>query len=1411
MISFHRLRATSSLLALMLPMIFWAIVRPALAAPVDTAHAETAVKGWLRADKAPLQTVIGQNVNHVKTYNDERGNPLYHVASLNPSGFVIISADDQIEPIIGFAPAGDFDPSLQNALGALVARDLPARHARVKALAAAGVRDTPSPAKSKWDKFVTNGLLAAGIKSSLASVSDVRVAPLIQTLWDQTTTTDKFACYNYYTPPFSAGNADNYPSGCVATAMAQLMRFYQWPTTAVGTSSFVITVDGVDENRSLRGGNGSGGAYVWGSMPLNPATGSTLVQRQAIGALLQDAGVAAHMEYSPDGSGAYMSAAKAALVTTFGYGNAVNGASNKGNIGSGLIAMVNPNLDAGFPVLFGISDDGNSGHAIVADGYGYSQATLYHHLNLGWGGDANAWYNLPTIDTGYITFNVIDECTYNVWTSGTGEIISGRITDLGGNPVSGVSLTATRAAGGTYTTSSNAQGIYAFAKIPASSTYTITANKSDYVFTDQTVNTGHSYDWHDVSGNKWAIDFTQMDMTVPTITTNSPLPGGTAAISYSQNLTVSGGTTPYTWSIDKGSLPEGLSLSIGGVISGTPTVATTASFTVRVTANNAKSSTKDFSLTTSSVMVTSLNETIDQPSLTITNSGNSPWIPQAATAHDGMDAARSGIISSNQTSTMQTTVTGSGTFSFWWKVSSESGYDKLTFYIDNVAQANPISGERDWQQMSYTLATTGSHTLKWTYSKDSGGSVGSDCAWVDQLTLPVAVAPTIITTSPLPSDPIGEAYSLTLAASGGATPYTWSIVSGALPTGLTLSTAGVISGTPSTATTANFTVRVRGNDALTSSKSFTLDVVAPGGAVAEAMNQSGLTFTATGNLPWISQTTTTHDSEAAASSGAIMDNQTSVMQTKVTGSGTCSFWWKVSSERLYDFLTFYIDDVAQGSPISGEVDWQLRTYTLTNGNHTLKWIYSKDNTTSSGSDCGWVDQLIIPTAPTITTDSPLPPGTVGMAYNQTLAASNAPTPYTWSITSGTLPTGLTLSSAGLISGVPSAASNSSFTVKVLSGNGLFSTQSYILTTTAVAGVLANAVDQSALTFATSGTGNLPWFAEASITHDGVDAARSGAITDSQTSTMQTTVTGPGTVSFWWKVSSEANSDKLTFYMDNVAQGGAISGEVDWVQKTYILPTGSHTLKWTYSKDSSAKFGIDCGWVDQLIVPIAPTITSLSPLPNGTVGTAYSRTLEASDGTTPYTWSITTGSLPAGLSLSSAGVISGTPTAAITAAFTVKVTGADTKFSSKDFSLTVVPVPTYTVTFASWASVLPANQRSADLTPMNDGVTNLMKYACNMNAATPDARKLTVGDNGLAGLPGTTRVAGKLRMEFLRRNSITNPGVTYIPQFSSGVSSWVDFTGTPTVTSIDGNWERVVVDDPATSVTRFARLKVVSSP
>jgi hypothetical protein len=255
----------------------------------------------------------------------------------------------------------------------------------------------------------------------------------------------------------------------------------------------------------MRGGDGSGGPYPWSSMPGKPSQETPEAQRQAISSLLSDIGIAVGANYAFDertghyDTSAPMVVAAFRLKDTFKYSNAVHAADATIEDAenelikipaSELEKMINPNLDARLPVLLGLTGD-IGGHAIVADGYGYSAATLYHHLNMGWEGSSNAWYALPTIDAEH-KFNIIDECTYNIYMSGTGEIVSGRVlAGIPAKPLDEVTVTFT---GGTtpVTVKTNKAGIFAFKAVPSNTSYTITASKIGYTFTDSKGSTGSS-------------------------------------------------------------------------------------------------------------------------------------------------------------------------------------------------------------------------------------------------------------------------------------------------------------------------------------------------------------------------------------------------------------------------------------------------------------------------------------------------------------------------------------------------------------------------------------------------------------------------------------------------------------------------------------------------------------------------------------------------------------------------------------------------------------------------------------------------------------------------------------------------------------------------------------------------------
>ncbi len=286
------------------------------------------------------------------------------------------------------------------------------------------------------------------------------------------------------------------------------------------------------------------------------------------------------------------------------------------------------------------------------------------------------------------------------------------------------------------------------------------------------------------------------------ITSTSPLAQGTEGVAYSNPLAVTGGVPPYTWSITLGSLQTGLSLSAAGVISGTPTTASTITPTFHVADSAAGSDSKILSLTTvcpafgvsstSPLPVATQNQLY---SFTFTKTGGAGSVAWTATG------VPTGLALNSSTGVLSGTPTGSGT---------------STINVTATDSCSPTPT---------AIGPTG-------YS----------------LTINAATVPLSISTpTPLPAGTQNQFYSIPLTATGGTAPYgSWTITVGTLPTGLAISsTTGVISGTPSATGTSSFTVRVADNTATTATKAFTLTISAPSAAdqrycnVNETTNISG--------------------------------------------------------------------------------------------------------------------------------------------------------------------------------------------------------------------------------------------------------------------------------------------------------------------------------------------------------------------------------------------------------------------------------------------------------------------------------------------------------------------------------------------------------------------------------------------
>ena len=423
--------------------------------PITANEAESAALAWIR-QRDTLGATLSPSIIAIESVPIDAASNVIYVAKLYGGGYVVTAGDDRIEPVLAFSDSGEWVTTNENPLLSFLRRDIEARHAAIgggvpanrsaKLLTADGrdeqVRAATEKNGRKWQKLLETSatakgnsprLLAAG--SGLSSISDVRVAPLVKSTWNQSYviksgifSDTKYLCYNYYTPK-------QYPCGCVATAMAQVMKYHEWPLSYVEPKTFQCKIDGIYTNLTMQGGY-----YDWDNMLLSPTYSSSVTGRQAIGKLTYDAGVSVGMMYEKSASGAYMRDVAPALRNTFGYASAVS------EYWLSFYA-IRANLDAGCPVLWGIRGT-SGGHAVVVDGYGYSTETFYVHVNMGWGGSSNAWYN-P--DDGITTnYPYVDDIVLDIFpTESNKVVISGRVLSEAGTPIEGA-MVRCRSTDGTF-------------------------------------------------------------------------------------------------------------------------------------------------------------------------------------------------------------------------------------------------------------------------------------------------------------------------------------------------------------------------------------------------------------------------------------------------------------------------------------------------------------------------------------------------------------------------------------------------------------------------------------------------------------------------------------------------------------------------------------------------------------------------------------------------------------------------------------------------------------------------------------------------------------------------------------------------------------------------------------------------
>ncbi len=791
------------------------------------------------------------------------------------------------------------------------------------------------------------------------------------------------------------------------------------------------------------------------------------------------------------------------------------------------------------------------------------------------------------------------------------------------------------------------------------------------------------------------------------------LANGIQGTAYSQTLVASGGTQPYSFAVSSGALPAGLTLSAGGVLSGTPTG--TGGSTFEVTVTDASSPVQTSTSAPLTVFVSGAGTLAvsgdalptgvkgEAYAASLAAVGGTPaydWAITAGSLPAGLSLSPSGDVVGTPSAV------GSSTFTVQvtdHSAPAQSASASVTIDVDDVlvvttaALPSGIAGQAYVASLSavggsapYTWSVVDGGALPAGLVLTSSGSLTGTPTEVGTFTVPLAVVDgatpgqtantvlsltvlpaLVVTTTRLPNGVRNSAYSASLNASGGTAPYTWSLVGGAWPAGLSMTKTGAISGTPTVTGSATVSVQVTDSGTQSKTVSFTF-----------AINGEGTLTITSGSAP-------------VGIQGAPYS-----MALTATG-GTPGYSWSVSTRSLPPGLTLSSDGRLSGTPTAaGVYDFGVTVV---------------DSTVPTPGDASQSMQVTVLTPLSITTTK-LPNGVQNGAYSASLQATGATAPYSWSVASGSLPAGLTLDAAtGVISGVPTETFSGSVTFRA-TDTGSPQQQATKALSLVVSGALSfpstltlpPAVLNSGYTYTFSAMGGQTPYAWSAF-----GSNQPPGLTMSSTGVLSGTPTVAGTFNFYVRV-QDASSPKqsvshqvklvvsqalvvttgtLPHAVVSVAYGASLAatggnGAYSWGVASGALPTGlslatNGTISGSASVAGSSNVtvrvtdssvpAVTATKALTLTVDAAGTLAIVTTaLPTGVVGAAYPATsLQSSGGTGPYAWSVTAGSLPLGLTMSAGGSVSGTPTAAGDYSFTVTVDDSASHSASRQFTVTVV--------------------------------------------------------------------------------------------------------------------------------------------
>lgn len=358
-------------------LLFFLCIQSIYCQQVDNMTLRTVIKNWISRSELFQQKNPGASINRIEPISNDDGTPsLMHLVSLTPNGYIIVTNNEKLPVVISFSPTNSPDESnlKEGPLAELI------KGTQTHLLQIISKSNTDEKVINNIDRWrVLKNNAAKALKASRIAIDNPTtiIESFVDVHWGQAKP------YNRYAPacPDNTGDKEQKaPSGCVAMAMTQVMKYYNWPTRGVAQKNYTNT-----GNLSAELYSDYSLQYDWDKIKsrYNEAGKTdTDLEKSAVGKLVFDIGVATNMNYECSGSSAGYEFTTLNNQLLYNFPQEISKTD---------FTVLKETISKLQPVLLGIP-----GHAVVIDGYAVQDATEYYHINYGWGGLSDDWYDLQS-------------------------------------------------------------------------------------------------------------------------------------------------------------------------------------------------------------------------------------------------------------------------------------------------------------------------------------------------------------------------------------------------------------------------------------------------------------------------------------------------------------------------------------------------------------------------------------------------------------------------------------------------------------------------------------------------------------------------------------------------------------------------------------------------------------------------------------------------------------------------------------------------------------------------------------------------------------------------------------------------------------------------------------------------------